>query len=62
MGEIYVWMCMDHCIVFSNEDSVRNHEDKMECVAVLIPKADADLYQNDPILFGFDRGLINLLR
>ncbi len=62
MGEIYVWMCMNHCITFHSEDAVRNHEDKMECVAVLIPKSEADMYQADPYLFALDRGLINLLR
>jgi len=46
MGETYVWMCLAHCLIFSSEDLVRNHEDKMECVAVLIPKAQADLYRH----------------
>ncbi len=45
MDEEYVWMCLFHNEVFRSEDAVRNHEDKMECVAVLIPRAEAEWAQ-----------------
>jgi hypothetical protein len=57
MGENYVWMCMYHGEIFVTEDSVRNHEFKMECVATLIRKEDADYYR-----FILEKFLINLLK
>lgn len=45
MPEEFVWMCLYHNQIFETEDQVRSHEDKMECVAVLVPQKELDYYQ-----------------